>query len=115
MNFVPRSAVDPATYNVNLACHRAKRSARELVNVGVSESRIHIASRGTTQRFGTGTNNPANRVVQVHADAPAAQADNLPANPTTDQVIEAARQRILRREYNVAADGYLARWTCGPH
>lgn len=106
-------------YNVNLSCHRAKRAARELVNAGVAEERIEIAAQGGSERFGSGANNEENRSVVVHHETPARQtlpSFNLPPNASAQQVqklADAAKDRLVRGEYALAADAYVARWTCG--
>ncbi|HEY3038873.1 MAG TPA: DUF4157 domain-containing protein [Pyrinomonadaceae bacterium] len=100
--------------NVNVSCHRAKRVARELYNAGVRSERIEIAARGGTTRFGTGAAKLAlNRVAIVRAQAPAARAG--PATLPTDRraLIDLGVGKLTRGEYNLAADAYLSRWTCG--
>jgi outer membrane protein OmpA-like peptidoglycan-associated protein len=103
-------------YNLNLSCHRAKRVARELVNGGVLESKIQVGAHGGTERFGTGESNRDDRVVQLHHVAPGRQTPGSANNPTRDQlpdVVEAAKQRLIRGEYHVSADAYVQRWSCG--
>jgi hypothetical protein len=100
--------------NVNVSCHRAKRVARELYNAGVRSERIEIAARGGTTRFGTGAGKlRLNRVAVVRADAPAVRATptTLPSKPR--EIVDLAVEKLTRSEYRLAADAYVARWTCG--
>lgn len=97
-------------YNWNLSCHRAKRAARTMQNAGVASQQIQIAARGQTRKFGAARKN---RIVVV---APSAQPSatiptTTPATPR--QVVDQAVARILARDYRLAADAYVARWTCG--
>lgn len=103
------------TYNINLACYRAKRTARSMINAGVRSERIHIVNKGATTRFGAGWTEAQlqkNRVVLV---APTAQADQpvgeLPENRR--EIVNIARDKLLRGEYRLAADAYISMWTCG--
>lgn len=103
-------------YNRNLACHRAKRAARELINAGVREERIHLFSNGPTERFGAGEREAdlaRNRVVVVAPSPRARQQVSVPTNAPARQVADEAKARITRGEYELAADAYVARWTCG--
>jgi outer membrane protein OmpA-like peptidoglycan-associated protein len=104
-------------YNQNLSCHRGKRVARELANAGVLEERISLVAKGPTDRFDAGTteaHRANNRVVVVNAQAPAiAPATPLPTGATLQQTVNLARQEIINGNYNLGADAYVARWTCG--
>ncbi len=114
-----RTDAERQTYNEHLSCHRAKRAARELVNAGVGEDRIDIAAHGGTERFGPGSTNPENRAVVIHHLTPARQAApaiSLSERPSTAElqvVADAAAARLVRGEYQLGADAYVARWTCG--
>jgi len=98
------------TYNVNLSCHRAKRAARELQNAGVPSQQIQIAARGRTRQFGpTG---PDNRVVKVGVNSPI-QALVPQRSATPEQTLATALANLQARDYRLAADAYVSRWTCG--
>jgi hypothetical protein len=100
--------------NANVSCHRAKRVARELYNAGVRPERIDIAARGGTSRFGRGASKLAlNRVAIVRVDTPTARATptTLPTKPR--EIVDFAVGKLTRGEYRLAADAYVARWTCG--
>jgi outer membrane protein OmpA-like peptidoglycan-associated protein len=100
-----------AAYNLNLSCHRAKRAAREMQNAGVPSQQIRIASRGRTRRFG-----PAfadNEVVRVSPFSQATAATPAARPTTLREAVDQAVARIMARDYRLAADAYLSRWTCG--
>ena len=112
----PGTSAAAHDYNVNLACHRGQRVARELLNAGVHEERIEVFSNGPTERFGAGDREPdlaRNRVVELSTSATRRQTVTLEPRATAREVADAARDRIVRGEYALAADGYVARWTCG--
>ncbi|MFT3681144.1 MAG: DUF4157 domain-containing protein [Ferruginibacter sp.] len=105
-----------AVQNFNLSCHRAKRTARILMNAGVRSERLHVVNRGVTERFGTGNREQALRknrvvVIQVESTPPQSAPTALPSNRR--DIVDLARNRILRGEYNLGADAYLSFWTCG--
>lgn len=109
------SAEGDRSYNLNLSCHRAKRVARELLNAGVRSEQIQIAAQGETEQFGR---NPAeNRIVIVKSEVVAAQLgqDIQPATGLENhqQVLEQAKAKLERGEYNLAADAYISFWSCG--
>jgi outer membrane protein OmpA-like peptidoglycan-associated protein len=106
------SAEGTDAYNLNLSCHRAKRVARELLGAGVPSPRISIAARGKTRQFDPVRLQP-NRIAVVEAQAPAAQADPAQLPPDRHDVLGLAVAKIARGEYRMAADAYLAYWTCG--
>ena len=100
--------------NVNVSCHRAKRVVRELYNAGVRSERIEIAARGGTTRFGPGAGKlTLNRVAVVRAEAPSAVA--MPAQLPTERraLVDFGVGKLTRGEYRLAADAYVAKWTCG--
>jgi OmpA family protein len=99
---------DPG-YNRNLACHRAKRVARELLNAGVRSEQIDLVSRGPTRRFGRPEQN---RVVRVRILAPGSTPPGPPPG-SPRAIVDAAVARIMRRDYRLAADAYISEWTCG--
>lgn len=102
-----------AGYNLRLSCHRAKRAARELQNAGVPSQQIQIAARGATSSFGP--TQAENRIVVVSAEAPAEQVTPDAGEPATSlrDAADRAISRILARDYRLAADAYVSRWTCG--
>src|SRR5262249_39151974 len=101
--------------NSNLACHRAKRVARDLINAGVRSERIEIVNKGATNRFDAGVTEAAfarNRVAIVSAEAATLEPDQpLPASRR--EIVEAAKAKIDRGEYRLAADAYISFWSCG--
>ena len=98
------------TYNINLSCHRAKRAARELQNAGVPSQQVQIAARGRTTQFGpTG---PDNRVVVVGVNSPIS-ALVAQRSGTPEEVVATATANLMARDYRLAADAYVSRWTCG--
>ncbi|HZD95552.1 MAG TPA: DUF4157 domain-containing protein, partial [Candidatus Sulfotelmatobacter sp.] len=121
--------------NMNLSCHRAKRAERELINAGVRQEAVEIASKGTTRRFDSDAHPApgrrtvtledrlaANRVVVVKADIPTAAEEETPSERPEPEhgtlawkrwITDQAVFRILSGNYNLAADAYLARWSCG--
>ncbi len=102
------------TQNVNVSCHRAKRVARELYNAGVRSERIEIAARGGTTRFGAGAGKlTLNRAAVVRAEAPNAVATSVPSPTDRRALVDVAIGKLTRGEYRLAADAYVARWTCG--
>ncbi|WP_338761576.1 DUF4157 domain-containing protein [Massilia sp. METH4] len=102
-----------AAYNLRLSCHRAKRAARELQNAGVPSQQIRIAAMGETSSFGA--TQAENRIVIVGADAPAGQVtpDATRRATTLREAADLAIGRIIARDYRLAADAYVSRWTCG--
>ena len=101
--------------NRNLACHRAKRVARDLINAGVRSERIQIVNKGATNRFDSGVNEAAfarNRVAVVAAQANPPELDQ-PLPTSRREIVEAAKAKIDRGEYRLAADAYISFWTCG--
>lgn len=110
----PGGAAQARKYNENLACHRGKRAAHVLMDVGVPESDIALSSGGPTDRFGKDAKlRHMNRNVVVGTVKPGAAA---PAGPVTGGmrgIADAAKKRLMDGDYNIGADGYLYRWTCG--
>lgn len=98
--------------NLNLSCHRAKRTARELENAGVPSQQIQVSAHGETTQFGpTG---PDNQIAVVEADAPEGQTTPTATTATSlRDAVDQAVARIMARDYRLAADAYLSRWTCG--
>lgn len=112
----PSSPDSARAYNLRLACHRAKRVARELVNAGVREDRIKVVAKGATDRFQSGNrekDREQNRVAVLQVERPEGRNDELPDRATLRQIADIAKARIERGEYLLGADGYIARWTCG--
>jgi hypothetical protein len=110
----PGTTQNASLYNRNLSCHRLNRMIRELLNLGVQEQQIDAVSKGPTERFGSGlAARPLNRIAVIEASPPqqAPHADATGMNMA--QIRDAAKQRIENGDYPIAADAYLARWTCG--
>jgi outer membrane protein OmpA-like peptidoglycan-associated protein len=105
------SMSNTATYNLNLSCHRAKRAVREMQNAGVPSQQIRIAARGRTRRFGPTF--PDNEVVRVSPSSQATATTPAGTPSTPQDVVNQAVARIMARDYRLAADAYLSRWTCG--
>jgi len=116
------SSEGAADYNQRLSCHRALRVARELRNAGVPPIQIVEASGlGATTMFGEPE---LNRVAIVKAEG--GEVSDIEETPrpatTTDPeailahkiaVVDAARARLLAKQYRLDADAYLSYWTCG--
>lgn len=110
----PGSAAQARRYNEHLACHRAKRAAHVLMDVGVPESDIRIESGGPTDRFGKDAKlRHMNRNVVVGKTKPGAIAPAAEPTHSMRPIADAAKKRLMDGDYNVGADGYLYRWTCG--
>jgi len=110
----PGTTEQSRQYNERLSCHRAKRAARELMAVGVTEENITIESKGPTDMFGKGyALRHLNRNVVVAMEPQQRRREALPQNATLRQIADAARARLVRGDYNLGADGYIYRWTCG--
>lgn len=102
----------PTQGNLNLSCHRAKRTARELENAGVPSQDIRIFAHGETDLWGPTP--PDNQVAIVEADAPEGQTTPTARAATSlRDAVDQAVARIMARDYRLAADAYLSRWTCG--
>lgn len=105
--------------NVNLACHRANRVARELLAAGVPGTQIDIFGKGPTDEFAKGFTEQAlqeNRVVLVKAIGGVLDLKERDRPATREQMLqfaEDARKAIQARSYRLAADAYVSRWTCG--
>lgn len=99
--------------NLNLSCHRAKRASRELENAGVPSQQIRTFAHGETAIFGPNASD--NQVAVIGAEAPEGQTTPAPSGaPTSLQdAVDRAVARILARDYRLAADAYVSRWTCG--
>jgi hypothetical protein len=110
----PGSAANADQYNRNLSCHRMNRIVREMINLGVQERQIDAVSMGPTERFGKGPKFfEFNRVAVIDIDL-----TNPPARPsaqgmTIGQIRDAAKQLLIGGDYPIAADAYVARWSCG--
>ena len=110
----PGSAANADQYNRNLSCHRMNRVLREMLNLGVQEQQIDAVSVGPTERFGKGPKFFAlNRVAVIDLDL-----TNPPPRPsaqgmTIGQIRDAAKQLLIGGDYPIAADAYVARWSCG--
>jgi outer membrane protein OmpA-like peptidoglycan-associated protein len=110
----PGTAVQARKYNENLSCHRAKRAAHVLMDAGVPESDITLSSGGPTDRFGKGDAlRSMNRNVIVGKTKPDEPAPAGPVKGGLRGIVDTARQRLIDGDYNIGADGYLYRWTCG--
>ncbi|MEW6371111.1 MAG: DUF4157 domain-containing protein [Pseudomonadota bacterium] len=110
----PGGAAQARKYNENLACHRGKRAAHVLMDVGVPESDIQMTSGGPTDRFGKDAKlRHLNRNVVVGAIKPGAAAPTGPVTGGMRGIADAAKKRLVDGDYNIGADGYLYRWTCG--
>lgn len=98
--------------NLNLSCHRAKRTARELENAGVPSQQIRMFAHGETALYGPQARD--NQIALVGAEAPEGQTTptSTPATSLRD-AIDQAVARIIARDYRLAADAYISRWTCG--
>ncbi len=103
----------PSQGNLNLSCHRAKRTSRELENAGVPSQQIRVFAHGETTNFGPLPQD--NQIALVGADAPEGQTTPSPTGaPTSLQdAVDRAVARIMARDYQLAADAYISRWTCG--
>jgi outer membrane protein OmpA-like peptidoglycan-associated protein len=105
--------------NVSLACHRANRVARELLAAGVPGTQIDIFGKGPTDEFAKGFTEQAlqeNRVVLVKAIGGTLELKERDRPETLDEMLkfaEDARKAIQSRDYRLAADAYVSRWTCG--
>ncbi len=109
--FASKERADDADYNFNLSCHRAKRVARELQNDGVPSQQIEIAARGRTTKFGA--DKKKNRVVVVSAASTPKNVVEVDKPKSLRETVDRAVARIMARDYRLAADAYVARWTCG--
>lgn len=110
----PGTTAQARSYNENLSCHRAKRAAHLLMDVGVPESDITITSGGPTDRFGKGDKlRHLNRNVVVGIEKPDAPEATLPRSGDLRGIADTAKQRLIAGDYAIGADGYLLRWTCG--
>jgi outer membrane protein OmpA-like peptidoglycan-associated protein len=110
----PGGGAQARKYNENLSCHRAKRAAHVLMDAGVPESDITLSSGGPTERFGQGVAlRHKNRNVVVGTIKPDAPAPAGPVKGGMRGIADTARQRLIDGDYNIGADGYLYRWTCG--
>lgn len=109
------SQENSSTYNLNLACHRAKRTARSMINAGVRSERITLVNKGATTRFGEGHSEKQlkqNRVVLIAASSvPTQPVGELPAN--SREIVNLAKNKLINGEYRLAADAYISMWTCG--
>ena len=102
-------------YNRRLSAHRALRVARELINAGVRPEQIReVSALGETNKFGDAE---FNRVVIVFADAEVSELEDRKGTIQTREqkleTVDAARERILSGDYDLAADAYMSFWTCG--
>ena len=110
-----------AAYDQRLSCHRALRIARELMNAGVRPEQIReVSGLGQTDQFSF--KDPKfkefDRVAVVlaeNADITPIPGGKQPAVNSQDKeaIINAARDRLLAGQYQLAADAYISFWTCG--
>lgn len=107
-----------AAYNQRLSCHRARRVARELMNAGVRPEQIReVSGVGETDAFSFGVKEAwaTNRVAVVLAEGGGTAPLTEPPSPAANKqdVVDAARNRIMAGQYESAADFYISFWTCG--
>lgn len=102
-------------YNFRLACHRANRLARELMNASVPPEQISIATKGPTSQFPGGPE--FNRVGFVRAMPPTLSPTPEVEVPTTQAekhaIMDTALGLLDEGGYRLEADAYIAFWTCG--
>jgi len=104
------------TYNLNLSCYRAKRMARDLFNAGVRSELIEIHAQGGTHLFDTGDNRAAdlrrNRIALVDTiEQPISPTLPLTIDPL--EIRRRAMDKLENGDYQLGADAYIARWSCG--
>ena len=109
------SVEGPPDYNQRLSCHRALRIFRELINAGVKQEQItEVSGMGETSEFGEPK---LNRVAVVFAEGEvgAVPGGTRPADTPEKKaaIRDAAVARIMAGQYNLGADAYISRWTCG--
>ena len=110
----PGASENRDRYNRNLACHRLNRMIRELLNLGVQERQIDAVAMGPTSKFGQGVaGRAANRRAVIEAVRPTLDARPSAEGMSMDQVASTARSRLVAGDYPIAADAYIARWSCG--
>ncbi len=97
--------------NKNLACHRARRVAREVINAGVLPEQITVFGKKPTWKFGSTLKE--NRVVTLNADIQQVPGLSEVTNLDPEEIINVARESILAGSYRLAADAYVSFWTCG--
>lgn len=110
----PGGAANADAYNRNLSCHRLNRMIRELLNAGVQENQIDAVSMGPTDQFGAGAaDRPMNRVALIEIVPAEHAARTTGQGLTMADVAAAAKARLVDGDYQLGADAYFARWTCG--
>jgi len=112
-----------AAYNKQLSCNRALRIFREMINAGVKAGQIHeVSGLGATSSFSNGDKDKdlrtLNRVAVVSVDNgkidPLKDGKRKATTPAEKQaIVKEARDKLISGQYQLAADAYIALWTCG--